>query len=60
VPRKRHTPEEIVAKLRQLDVLVSQGRTVTDAVRRAIGTTEVAYRHREALASGRQCRSNAC
>jgi hypothetical protein len=28
IGRKRHTPEEIVAKLRQVDVLVSQGQTV--------------------------------
>ena len=27
MPRKRHTPEEIVAKLRQVDVLVSQGQS---------------------------------
>ena len=26
MPRKRHKPEEIVAKLRQVDVLVSQGQ----------------------------------
>ena len=42
MPRKRPTPEEIVAKLRQVDVLVSQGKGVSDAVR-AIGTTEVTY-----------------
>jgi transposase-like protein len=42
MPRKRHKPEEIVAKLRQVDVLVSQGQTVADAVR-AIGVTEVTY-----------------
>ena len=42
MPRKRHQPEEIVAKLRQVDVLVSQGRSVADAVR-AIGVTEVTY-----------------
>src|SRR4051794_19347708 len=41
--RKRHKPEEIVAKLRQVDVLVSQGQTVADAIR-AIGVTEVAPR----------------
>ena len=39
---KRHTPEQIVAKLRQVDVLTSQGATVADAVR-AIGVTEVTY-----------------
>jgi transposase len=42
MPNKRHKPEEIVAKLRQVDVLTSQGQTVADAVR-AIGVTEVTY-----------------
>ena len=42
MPRKRPMPEEIVAKLRQVDVLVSQGKSVADAVR-SIGTTEVSY-----------------
>jgi hypothetical protein len=27
MPRKRHKPEEIVAKLRQVDVLTSYGRS---------------------------------
>jgi transposase-like protein len=40
--KKRHKPEEIVAKLRQVDVLVSQGQSVGDAVRQ-IGVTEVTY-----------------
>src|SRR4029079_14948596 len=38
--RKRHKPEEIVSKLRQVDVLVAQGTPVADAVR-SIGVTEV-------------------
>jgi putative transposase len=42
VASKRHKPEEIVAKLRQVDVLVSQGQGVAEAIR-AIGVTEVAY-----------------
>jgi len=42
MPRKRHKPEEIVAKLRQVDVLISQGQPVADAVR-TIGVTEVTY-----------------
>src|SRR6185312_9959311 len=33
MPKKRHKPEEIVAKLRQVDVLVSQGQAVADAIR---------------------------
>ena len=40
--RKKHSPEEIVAKLRQVDVLVSQGVAIADAVRQ-IGVTEVTY-----------------
>ena len=40
--RKRHTPEEIIAKLRQVDVLTSQGQSVADAVR-SISVTEVTY-----------------
>ena len=39
---KRPTSEEIVAKLRQVEVLNSQGKAVADAVR-AIGVTEVTY-----------------
>ena len=42
MPTKRHKPEEIVAKLRQVDVLMAQGRHVADAVR-SIGVTEVTY-----------------
>ena len=42
MPRKKHTPEEIVAKLRQVDVLVSQGVAIAEAVRQ-IGLTEVTY-----------------
>lgn len=40
--KKAHTPEEIVAKLRQAEVLIGQGKTVADAVR-AIGVTEPTY-----------------
>jgi transposase-like protein len=42
MPKKRYTPEEIVAKLRQVDVLVSQGQNIADAIRQ-IGVSEVTY-----------------
>ena len=42
MPSKRHKPEEIVTKLRQVDVLISQGKTQTDAIR-AIGVAYVTY-----------------
>ena len=40
MPKKRYTPEEIVAKLRQVDVPVSQGQNIADAIRQ-IGVSEV-------------------
>lgn len=42
MPRKRHSAEEIVAKLRQADVLLSQGQTGAD-VARVLGVTETTY-----------------
>ncbi len=40
--RKRYKAEEIVAKLRQVDVLSSQGMPMADAIRQ-IGVSEVTY-----------------
>ena len=40
--RKRYRPEEIVAKLRQVEVLQSQGMAVSDAIRQ-VGVSEVTY-----------------
>jgi putative transposase len=40
--RMRYKPEEIVVKLRQVDVLTSQGQTLADAIRQ-IGVSEVTY-----------------
>ena len=54
--RKRHKPEEIGFKLRQVDVLVSQGQSVADAVR-SIGVTEVRpLTARSARSGSRPCR----
>ena len=40
--KKTHTPEEIVAKLRQVEVLAAQGKAVDEAVR-SIGVTEQTF-----------------
>ena len=40
--RKRYRPEEIVAKLRQVEVLQGQGMAIADAVRQ-IGVTQQTY-----------------
>src|SRR5437763_7915852 len=42
MPRKSYKPEEIVAKLRQVDVMTSQGQGVAEAIR-SIGVSEVTY-----------------
>ena len=42
MPKKVHGAEEIVAKLRQVELLMTQGRSAADAVR-AIGVTEATY-----------------
>jgi transposase-like protein len=39
---RRPKPEEIVAKLRQVEVLTAQGRPVAEAIR-SIGVTEVTF-----------------
>jgi len=42
MPRKRFQPEEIIQKLREVEVLLSQGKTVPDACRK-IGVTDQTY-----------------
>ena len=42
VAGKRSTPEQIIAKLRQVEALVAQGKPVADAVR-TIGVSEPTY-----------------
>lgn len=40
--RRCHKPEEIVAKLRQVDVLTGQGKSIAEAVK-TIAVTETTY-----------------
>jgi transposase-like protein len=40
--KKRYRPEEIIAKLREADVLIGQGKKVADVIK-ALGVTEVTY-----------------
>ena len=44
---KRHKPEEIVSKLRQVDVLVGQGQPRIDAIRQVSITEQTYYRWRK-------------
>lgn len=45
--QKKHKPEAIVAKLRQVDVLLSQGRPVAEAIRTIGVTAFTHYRFRK-------------
>ena len=45
--RKHHKPEEIVTKLRQVDVLVGQGNPRVDAIRQVSITEQTYYRWRK-------------
>ena len=49
MPQKQHQFEEIVAKLRQVDVLLSQGRSVSEAIRTISVTPFTYYRWRKAF-----------
>jgi putative transposase len=42
MPRRIYQPEEIIAKLRQVEVLTSQGKSAVDAIR-SIGVTDATY-----------------
>ena len=44
MPKKRHTAEQIVTKLRQIDVLVAQGRTIGQACKEAEINEQSYYR----------------
>lgn len=42
MPRKKHTAEEIIGKLREAEVLLAQGKKVPEVVR-ILGVTEQTY-----------------
>ena len=47
MPKKTFTPEQIVGKLRQVEVLIGQGRTVALACREAEISEQTFYRWRK-------------
>jgi ACT domain-containing protein len=44
--RKGHSPEQIIWKLREVEVLVAKGSSVADAVRQIAVTEQTYYRWR--------------
>ena len=57
--RKHHKPEEIVTKLRQVDVLVGQGNPRVDAIRQVSITEQTYYRWRKQY-GGMHCPTGNC
>ena len=46
MPRKKNTPEQVINKLREAEVVLAQGRTVDDASRQNGVTEQTFYRWR--------------
>ena len=46
MPRKRHTPEQVINKLREAEVAISSGGTVAEACRQIGVTDQTFYRWR--------------
>ena len=42
MPKKRYRPEEFISKLREANVLISQGKKVVEVIK-ALGVTDVTY-----------------
>jgi len=42
MPMKRYRPEDILSKLREADILISQGKTVAETIR-VLGISDVSY-----------------
>jgi len=42
MPKKRYRPEEIISRLREADVLISQGKKVVEVIK-TLGVTDVTY-----------------
>ncbi|MFA9491890.1 MAG: transposase, partial [Anaerolineales bacterium] len=47
MPRKRYTPEQIISKIREAEVLLSQGQTVTQASKQLSVSEQTYYRWRK-------------
>ena len=53
MPRKRYSDEEIITKLRQAEVLISQGKSINEASR-AIGVVSTTFSKWRAKYGGMQ------
>ena len=47
MPRKKHTVEEIISKLREVEVGLAQGKTIAEMCRQIAVTEQTFYRWRQ-------------
>ena len=47
MPRKRYTPEQIISKIREAEVLLSQGQTVAHVSKQLSVSEQIYYRWRK-------------
>ena len=47
--KKRHTPEQIILKLREAEIALGQGRDVKDVVKQLEVTEQTYYRRRQGI-----------
>ncbi len=50
MPSKKHKPEEIIGKLREVEIVLGQGGTAAEACRRIAVTEQTYYRWRKEYA----------
>ena len=55
MPKKRFRSEDIIHKLREVDVLVDQGRTIPEITRQWGVTDQTYYRWRKEYSGMKQC-----
>ena len=51
MPSKKHTPEEIIGKLREVEIVLAQGGTTAEACRRIAVSVQTYYRWRRNMAA---------
>ena len=50
MPKKRYNTEEVIHKLREADVLLSQGRTIAEVCKQPVVTDQTYYRYQREAA----------
>jgi membrane glycosyltransferase len=47
MPAKKHKPQEVIRELREMEIVLGQGRTIAEACRRIAVSAQTYYRRRK-------------